>query len=142
MKKVDLVIDKMYENRVQLLKYFAVALVCALFRTLLDSSLQIIGVAASGAELTAYSLWALVMFWPLKKFVFKYRANDIFALLNRFFVYLMCVALLWLAKQILVSLLYILTNNITVALALGGMFCELICLVLMFKVAFKVKKDK
>ena len=134
----DKLFDSIYQNKKQIFIYFICALICSVFR----SAMQIVAsaVTTSGAAIIAWTLWAIVFYPLLKRFVFRYKANDIFYLLRQIIIYIICASLVYFAYQTIVSLLFMISSaNPTVSLALGGALSEIVCILLMWFVAFSKK---
>ena len=131
MQNTDKIMDRLYENRVQILKYFAVAVALAVVRSVFDIIIP---------QPISFTLWAALLYPLLKFIVFKYRAPEIYTLMKNIMIYIFCVAALWLTHQFFVGVLYMLCANITLALAVGGAINEILCALLMFRVVFRQKK--
>lgn len=141
MDKIDSFLDKIYQNRAVYLRYFAVIIVGSLLRLLLGFLLNVIGFAEGSDSMVAWFLWALAIYAPLKLWVFKSHCGDIYRLLTQMMIYALCMFGLWTVRSIVISLLYVITSSTPLAMALGGVICELLCLALMINVVFRKKKS-
>ena len=119
--------DLIYKHKKLLLKYFAVAIACSVIRVL------IMAVMPFAAQL----VHALVFYILLKKFVFTKKLGDIFMYLTQIMIYVLCMSAVFLVTSFATSLLSMATVYSALAMALGGVIGELLCLFLMVKVAFK-----
>ena len=134
--KSEKLLNSIYANKGLLLRYFAVALVTAVLRYVIE--LLFYGAAA---EAISFFIWSLIFYPSVKLIAFKNRTGDIFRLLLQIMLYAMCIALLWVSRQVFVGILYMLTSNIALGVSVGGAINEIVCLVLMLKVVFKKKEN-
>ncbi len=141
MDKIDKYLDSIYENRATYLRYFVVIIISSLLRVLLGFLLNLIGFEGGSDSMLAWTLWAIMVFAPLKLWVFKNRCPDVYRLMTQMVVYGFCMGGLWVIRTVIISVLFMITANTALAMALGGVFCELICLALMINVAFRKKKS-
>lgn len=119
--------DLIYKHKKLLLKYFAVAIACSLVRAVVMIVLPF----------AAQLVHAVIFYILLKKFVFTKKLGDIFMYLTQIMVYLLCMAAVFLVTSFVTSLLSMATVYSAVAMSLGGVIGEILCLLLMVKVAFK-----
>lgn len=133
--KTDKIIDGLYENRKPLIRYFICALIASIIKYAV--TFLISGVVTSGGDIIAFMVWAIVFYPLLKFFVFKWKAEHIFELLRQMIIYIVCVTALWVINTVLGTIVYTFTNSGAGALTVAGIFTEVICLWLMFKIAFK-----
>ncbi len=119
--------DLIYKHKTLLLKYFAVAIACSVVRTLVMLVLPV----------AAQLVHTVVFYILLKKFVFTKKLADVFATLTQIMIYVLCMAAVFVITSLVTSLLSMATVYTAVAMALGGVIGEILCLLLMVKVAFK-----
>ncbi len=124
-------IDKIYQNKRIILRYFIVATLCAIFRVFIGALLS--------SDLLGFCVTAPIFYSGLKFFVFRRREKEIYSLLSQMMVFMLCMGGVWILRSLFVSILFILTNNTVMALGIGGAFTEILCMALMFTVAFKNK---
>ena len=140
MDKIDKYLDSIYENRAIYLRYFVVVIISSIVRVVIGFLLSVIGFEVGSDGLLAWVLWAVAVFAPLKLWVFKNRCTDVYRLMTQMTVYGFCMGILWVLRTVVISILFMVTANTTLAMAIGGVMCELICLALMINVAFRKKK--
>ena len=133
----DKLFDKIYQNKKQIFIYFICAIICSALRSV--SQIVFSAVTTSGADVLAWSLWAILFYPLLKKFVFRYKASDIFYLFRQIIIYIICAAVVYFLNQTIISVLYTLSANPSVSLSLGGAIGEIVCVFLMWSVAFNKK---
>lgn len=141
MDKLDKYLDSIYENRATYLRYFAVILVGSIVRILIGFLLNLTGFSGGSDSMLAWVVWAVLVFSPLKLWVFKNRCPDIYRLMTQMMVYGFCMCALWIIRSVIISGLYLITANTELSMGVGGVLCELICLALMINVAFRKKKS-
>lgn len=137
--KSEKLLDSIYANKGLLLRYFAVALITAVLRYIIEIILNPIFSTAS--EAISFFVWSLMFFPTVKLIAFKNRAGDIFRLLLQIMLYIMCIAILWVSRQVFVGILYMLTSNIAIGVSVGGAINEILCLALMVKIVFRKKEN-
>ncbi len=141
MDKIDKYLDSIYENRAIYLRYFVVVIISSILRVVIGFLLSVIGFEGGSDSLLAWVLWAIIIFAPLKLWVFKNRCSDIYRLMTQMTVYGFCMGMLWVFRTVIISVLFMITSNTALSMAIGGVLCELICLALMINVAFRKKKS-
>ena len=140
MKNVDRFLDRIYENRWFYLRYLLTASVLGIARYFLGVLMSGIGFAPGDDALVAWFIWAALIFVPFKLWVFKDRSENIYVLLTQIMKYIFCISALWIARGLILFVLVMFSNNAAVALGLGGVIVEFICLVLMINIVFKKRK--
>ena len=141
MNNIDKYLDSIYENRAIYLRYFAVIIISSILRIVVGFLLNVVGFEGGSDSLLAWVLWAIMIFAPLKLWVFKSRCPDIYRLMTQMIVYGFCMGILWVLRTVIISVLFMITANTALAMGIGGVLCELICLALMINVAFRKKKS-
>jgi len=136
---LDSLFDKIYLKRHELIKYFIVVFVCSILRTVATSFFTALGFLGGSGGLVAWAVWAPILYVLLKFVVFKTRADDIFFLLVQIMKYVMCVTVLWFMNTVFVGTLAGAMSNDGLALALGGVATELLCMLFMYKIVFRKK---
>lgn len=136
---LDSLFDKIYAKRRELLKYFAVVFVLSIFRSFATNFFTSLGFINGSGELIAWAVWAPILFVLLKRVVFKDKSKDVFFLLVQIMKYVMCTFAAWFFHTVAVGFLAGVTSNGALALGLGGMLTEILCLIFMYKIVFKKK---
>ena len=136
---LDRLFDKIYAKRRELIKYFIVVFVCSIFRTLATAFFTALGFVGGSGGLVAWAVWTPILFVLLKRVVFKHKSDDVFFLLVQIMKYVMCIFVLWFLNNVFIGFFANFTTNGAVALAVGGMFTELLCIVFMYKIVFRKK---
>ncbi|MBQ8605535.1 MAG: hypothetical protein IJ408_02260 [Clostridia bacterium] len=134
----DKILDSLYENRSLLIRYFIFALIASILKygfTFVFSK-----IAVSGADFLVWTAWAIVFYPLLHFFVFKPEPTDIFSFLTRIMIYIVSVGVLWFINGLLTSVFMMLSSSPELSLALGGVLTEVLCLFIMWKIVFKIKK--
>lgn len=138
--KIDGLLNGIYRNKWLLMRYFASALVCGVIRYLINGVFIIIFKQPVGdAALLSWCVWTLIFYPCLKFFVFRFKSSDVYRLLRQIMIYILVCAVLWVTRQLFVSVLYVLTSNQTAALSVGGAMNELLCLWASVKIVFRKK---
>lgn len=130
----------MVENRGQILRYFAVAVVCALIRWSVQAFFTAAGQPSNAAQLLAWCVWTPLMFVGCKFIVFKLREPHIYALLKRLIIFIMVSGALYFIREVLVGLFAAITLNAPLSLAIGGGIAEIITVFAVFTVFSQKKK--
>ena len=123
------------------MRYFIVIIISSLLRVIFGFLLNLIGFEGGSDSMLAWTLWAILVFVPLKLWVFKNRCPDIYRLMTQIVVYGFCMGGLWVLRTVIISVLFMITANTALAMGIGGVICELVCLALMINVAFRKKKS-
>ncbi len=126
--KSEKLLDTIYNNKWLLIRYFAVAIACAVLRTVFENVF---------IEWLGFFIWALIFYPLLKYLVYRTRALNVFVLLKQIMIYCFCIAGLWFTRQLFIGIIYMLCNNTAIAFGIGGAVNEVLCLVLMWKFVFK-----
>lgn len=137
----EALMDSLYQNRVQYFKYFAAVLITTILREVGNAFLKSIANSPSTGVIS-WCLWAVIFFFALKFFVFKYRAPEIFTLLKVCMIYIFAVAVLWFTRSFFISIILAFSKNSTVAMSIGGALNEILCLFIMFSFVFNKKTTK
>ncbi len=128
MTNLDSLFDKIYANRRELIRYFTVVFFCSIFRTLF-----------AGFGIITWCVWAILFYVLLKIVVFKNKLDNIYFLFVQIMKYIMCIFVLWLLHTVIVGALASVSTNVALAMGLGGMFTEVLCIVFMYKIVFRKK---
>ena len=138
--KIDALLDSAYNNRWMLFRYFLVALLCSFLRYAFEVIFSVVfKQPLSDSALLSWCIWSFIFYPLVKFFVFRVRSSNIYSLLKQIIIYILCCAVLWAARQLFVSVLFVLSSNQALALAAGGFMNELLCLGMMIKVVFREK---
>lgn len=136
--KKEKFLDSIYQNRATLLRYFLWVIACTLLRYGISVLFgMLFSLPTSDAELLSWVVWAPLFYVTLKYFVFKTRSEHIYALLKQIIIYILCIFVLWLTRQLFIGVLYVISKNAAVSASLGGAVNEILCLLLMYKRVFK-----
>lgn len=138
--KIDYILDKVYANRRLLLLYFVSAFVCTIVRYFAQE-LLLASQSLSDHEsaLIAWCIWTLLFYIFMKFVVFKSKKTNIYNLLTNIIIFILVSAVLWFTRQLFIGLFFVLTSNGNIAMTIGGIINELLCLFLMLKVVFRKK---
>lgn len=139
--KFEKFLDNIYAQRAFYLRYLITATVLSIARYFLGVLMSGVGFAPGDDALVAWFIWAALFFTPLKLWVFRNRCDNIYLLLTQIMKFIFCIAILWIARGIILFVFVMLSNNATVALSIGGIIVELICLALMINIVFKKPKS-
>lgn len=138
--KTEGLLNGIYKNKWLLMRYFAAAFVCGVIRYLINGVFIIMFKQPAGdAALLSWCVWTLMFYPCLKFFVFRFKSSDVYRLLRQIMIYILVCAGLWMTRRLFVSVLYVLTSNQMVALAVGGAMNELLCLWASAKIVFGKK---
>ena len=138
--KIDVILDSAYNNKWMLFRYFLAALLCSFLRYAFEVAFSVIfKQPLKDSALLSWCVWVLIFYPCIKFFVLRGRSAHIYSLLKQIIIYILCCAVLWATRQLFVSVLFVLSSNQALALAVGGVINELLCLWLMIKVVFKEK---
>lgn len=136
--RAEKLLDKIYENKSLLLRYFIWVILCSVLRYVITIVLSgILSMSASDAELISWVIWSPVFYLTLKYFVFKTRSEHIYALFSQLIIFILCIFVLWIIRGVMTGFLYMLSQNAAVAAAIGGVITEVVCLALMTKAVFR-----
>lgn len=139
-QKTDNLIDRMVENRGTLLRYFAVAVVCALLRWAAEAFFRAAEQPRNAAQLLAWCLWTPLMYLGCKFIVFRRREPHIYALLKQILIFIMVSGAVYFIREVLIGLVAAVTLNGAIALTVGGALAEIVCLFAVFTVFSQKKK--
>lgn len=138
--KIDALLESVYNNKWILFRYFLVALFCSFLRYVFEVILSVIfKQPLDDGALLSWCIWSLIFYPCVKFFALRVRSSNIYSLLKQIIIYILCCAVLWVSRQLFVSILFVLSSNQALALAAGGVINELLCLGLMIKVVFREK---
>lgn len=138
--KIDALLDSAYNNKWMLFRYFLAALFCSFFRYAFEVIFSVVfKQPLNDGALLSWCIWSLIFYPCVKFFVLRARSSNIYSLLKQIIIYILCCAVLWVSRQLFVSILFVLFSNQALALAAGGFMNELLCLGLMIKVVFRKK---
>ena len=135
--KTEKLLDSIYQNKKQILIYLACELVCTVLR--IFTQLLLSPVVKAGADVICWSLWAIIFYPLIKKFVFRYKAKHIYDLLKQIIIFILCAAAVYYVNGFATSIFYLLSKAPSLSVSLGGLLSELLCMFLMWKVVFKNK---
>lgn len=136
--KIEKILDGLYQNRAFYIRYFVTVIALSIIRIFLRPPLLV--VITRGVDVVVHFCWAVLFFLPVKLWVFKNRCSDIFSLLTQIMKYIICVAVLWIARSAVTTTVFVVSNNTTFSLVTAGVVAELVCLALMINVVFKKNK--
>ena len=128
MNSLDSLFDKIYENRRELIRYFIVVFICSALRSLL-----------MGFGPVCWCVWAILLYVLLKRVVFKNRLENIYLLFTQIMKYTVCISVMWFLHTVIVGALASRSTNVALALALGGVITEILCMIFMYKIVFRKK---
>ncbi len=138
--KTDILLDWIYNNRRMFFLYFAAAIVCEVIRYFTDVLFSCIdGLTAQDSALLAWCVWTVVFYVCMKFIVLKSKTSNVYVLMTEIAVFILVSAVLWLTRQLFVTVFFVLTSSSSFAMAMSGIFNEILCLVLMLKFVFKKK---
>ena len=140
--KKEQIANSIYKNRKKLMRYFITTIVLTTVRYLVSTLLSgLFSLPTPDADLISWVLWGIAFYPALKFFVYKVRSKHIYALMTQIIFYIFGASAVWLANQFLTGALYMFSNSPAAATLLGGMVCEVLCLIIMNKI-FKDKEKR